>query len=87
MKPELAQLERALIEAGIAQSDPERMHGAVCFVESPRLPVAALFESLEDGGTVEEFLENYPASLASTTITGALEVQRRLSAPLAAGVR
>lgn len=76
MKPQFTPLEAALMDAGIAQSDPQRMHGTVCFVEAPRLPVEALFGNLE-GGTLEEFFENYPDTISEATADAALKVQRQ----------
>lgn len=39
-------------------SDPERLGGLPCF-RSTRVPVEALFENLEDGVSLEEFLEAF----------------------------
>ena len=41
------------------ESDPERVSGAWVFRGS-RVPVAALFENLEDGVPVGEFVELFP---------------------------
>jgi len=41
------------------QRDPERVSGAWVF-RGTRVPVAALFENLEDGATVSDFLEWFP---------------------------
>lgn len=38
--------------------DPDRMSGAVCF-RGGRLPVTTLFESLQHGQSVAEFMETY----------------------------
>ena len=38
---------------------PERVSGAWVF-KGTRVPVKALFENLEDGTTVENFLEGFP---------------------------
>jgi len=38
---------------------PDRVSGALVF-EGTRVPVAALFENLRDGASVEEFLEWFP---------------------------
>jgi uncharacterized protein (DUF433 family) len=40
--------------------DPRKLGGAWCF-RSTRVPVACLFEDLEHGSTVEEFLEWFPS--------------------------
>lgn len=40
--------------------DPEKMGGVWCFAGT-RMPVASLFEHLDKGSTVDEFLEWFPA--------------------------
>jgi len=44
--------------AGI-ERDPARVSGAWVF-KGTRVPVSALFENLEDGATVDDFLEWFP---------------------------
>jgi uncharacterized protein (DUF433 family) len=39
--------------------DPERMGGEPCFRDS-RVPITALFDYLEAGETVDEFLDDFP---------------------------
>lgn len=41
------------------ESDPAKMSGAWVF-SGTRVPVKALFENLEDGATVDDFLEWFP---------------------------
>ncbi len=41
------------------ERDPDKVSGAWVFRET-RVPVSALFESLRDGATVEQFLEWFP---------------------------
>ena len=41
------------------ERDPERVGGAWVF-RSTRVPVAALFENLRDGATIEQFLDWFP---------------------------
>ncbi len=41
--------------------DPERLGGVWCF-KGTRLPVASLFDHLDKGSTVEEFLEWFPSA-------------------------
>ena len=41
------------------ERDPERVSGAWAF-RGTRVSIAALFENLEDGVTVEEFVELFP---------------------------
>jgi uncharacterized protein (DUF433 family) len=40
-------------------SDPEIMHGEVVFIGT-RVPVKSLFDYLEDGYDLDEFLESFP---------------------------
>jgi uncharacterized protein (DUF433 family) len=51
-------LDWARCDAG--QRDPDRVGGAWTFTGT-RVPVRALFENLEGGATVEQFLEWFPA--------------------------
>lgn len=46
-------------ECPAVESVPGRLSGAWVFTDT-RLPVSALFENLESGATVEEFMEWYP---------------------------
>lgn len=41
------------------ERDPEKVSGAWVF-RGTRVPVAALFENLKDGATVEQFLDWFP---------------------------
>lgn len=41
------------------QRDPDRVSGAWVF-RGTRIPVSALFENLEDGAQISEFLEWFP---------------------------
>ena len=41
------------------ERDPEKMSGAWVF-RGTRVPVSALFESLRDGATIDQFLESFP---------------------------
>lgn len=41
-------------------SDPEILGGTTVFVGT-RVPVRTLFEYLEDGSSLDEFLENFPS--------------------------
>jgi uncharacterized protein (DUF433 family) len=43
----------------VVECDPERVSGAWIF-RGTRVPVRALFENLEDGATVDDFLEWFP---------------------------
>ena len=43
----------------VVEHDPDRVSGAWVF-KGTRVPVHALFENLEDGATVDDFLEWFP---------------------------
>jgi uncharacterized protein (DUF433 family) len=49
-------------------SDPETMHGTPVF-RGTRVPVQTLFDYLEGGDTLEDFLEGFP------TVSRALAIQ------------
>ena len=55
-------------------SDPERLGGRVCF-RGTRVPVDALFENLEDGVSVNEFLDAFEGVTREQAI-GVLEAAR-----------
>jgi len=44
----------------VVNVDPGRMSGAPCFTGT-RVPIAHLFEFLETGETVDEFLRQFPS--------------------------
>jgi uncharacterized protein (DUF433 family) len=44
---------------GVIWIDPERVSGAPCFVNT-RVPIQNMFDYLEGGETLEEFLEGFP---------------------------
>ena len=47
------------LNCSAVESTPERVSGALVFTGS-RVPIAALFENLEDGITIKEFIEIFP---------------------------
>lgn len=58
--------------------DPEILHGTPVF-RGTRVPVRALFDALEAGETIEEFLEGFPA-VAREMAVAVLEQARELLA-------
>lgn len=52
--------------------DPERMSGAPCFVGT-RVPVESLFDFVEAGDTIDEFLEDFPG-VTREQVVGALRI-------------
>ena len=43
---------------GLIWTDPERMSGVPCFYET-RVPIKHLFDYLEGGSTIDDFLEGF----------------------------
>jgi uncharacterized protein (DUF433 family) len=56
-------------------SDPERLGGRICFVGT-RVPVDALFENLEAGLSLEEFLNEFEGVTRQQAVA-VLEYARR----------
>lgn len=63
-------------------SDPELMGGTPVFVGT-RVPVQSLFDYLEAGDTVEDFLEAFP-TVTREQVLGALEIAREAVTAFAA---
>ena len=57
---------------------PEKVSGAWVFVDT-RVPVAALFENLRAGVTVNEFLELFPGVTREHAVSVLRQVHRSLS--------
>ena len=51
-------IERLTFEA-VVEREPEKVSGQPVF-KGTRVPVAALFENLRDGASIDEFLEWFP---------------------------
>jgi uncharacterized protein (DUF433 family) len=58
----------------VVHSDPEIMHGEVVFVGT-RVPVQSLFDHLEGGDTLDDFLTSFPTVHRSQAIA-ALKIAR-----------
>jgi len=56
---------------GAVERSPQRVSGAWLF-KGTRIPVRALFENLEDGATVDDFLEWFPG-VSRTQVEAVLE--------------
>ena len=63
-------------------SDPQRLGGRVCF-RGTRVPVDALFENLEDGVSVDEFLDAFEG-VTREQVVGVLEAARQAVSGVAA---
>jgi len=64
-------LDSSKTKTGVIHVDPEIQSGAPVFVGT-RVPAASLFDWLEGGATLEEFLDNFP-SVAREQAIAALE--------------
>jgi uncharacterized protein (DUF433 family) len=53
-------------------SDPAIMHCAVCF-HGTRVEARTLFDTLEQGGTIDDFLEDFP-TVSREQVVGLLEL-------------
>ena len=62
-------------QCSAVERSPEKVSGAWLFRET-RVPVKALFENLEDGATVDEFLEWFPG-VKREQVIAVLEVAER----------
>lgn len=58
----------------VVSVDPERMSGAPCFTGT-RVPIGHLFEFLEGGETLDEFLRQFP-SVTRDQALGVLELSK-----------
>ena len=62
--------------------NPERMSGAPCFYGS-RLPVSSLFENLEGGGSIDEWLDAFPSVTREQAIAVLEYARSRMLEPVA----
>jgi uncharacterized protein (DUF433 family) len=65
---------------GIIHSDPEILGGTVVFVGT-RVPVQSLFDHLEAGDSIDDFLEGFPSVRREQVIAVLEEFRRELLAP------
>jgi uncharacterized protein (DUF433 family) len=63
----------------VISRDPEVMHGTPVF-RGTRVPVQTLFECLEGGESVEDFLEGFPTVSREMAIHALQEAKQRLLA-------
>ncbi len=62
--------------------DPQIMHGAPCFAGT-RVPVTNLFDYLEEGSAIEDFLEGFP-TVTREQVLALLELAKASLTPDAA---
>lgn len=60
--------DNARMKHRACHSDPEIMHGEVVFTGT-RVPVKSLFDYLEDGYDLDEFLESFPTVRRKQCVT------------------
>ena len=58
----------------LIQADPEKMSGVPCFTGT-RVPVTHLFDYLEAGDTLDEFLTDFP-TVTREQVLGVLELMK-----------
>ncbi|HEX3145349.1 MAG TPA: DUF433 domain-containing protein [Pyrinomonadaceae bacterium] len=58
----------------VVSIDPDRMSGAPCFTGT-RVPINHLFEHLENGETIDEFLDQFP-TVSREQALAALELSK-----------
>jgi len=61
--------------AGLIWTDPERMSGVPCFYGT-RVPIQHLFDYLEGGETIDDFLDGFEGITREQAV-GVLELARR----------
>ena len=61
--------------------NPERMSGAPCFYGT-RLPVSSLFENLEDGVSIDEWLDTFPSVTREQAIAVLEYARNRMLEPV-----
>jgi uncharacterized protein (DUF433 family) len=66
--------QEAAMKSSLVSRDPEIMSGALCFTGT-RVPVKSLFDYLEGGSSLEEYLEDFP-SIRRETAVAVLEAAR-----------
>lgn len=66
-------------DCNAVERTPEKVSGAWVFVDT-RVPVAALFENLRAGATIDEFLKWFPGVTREHAESVLRQVQRSLSA-------
>ena len=71
--------------ARVVHADPEIMGGTPVFVGT-RVPLKSLYDHLEAGDTLDEFLESFP-SVSREQAVAALELGREITEAHAAAAR
>jgi uncharacterized protein (DUF433 family) len=69
--------ESTTTKTSVIHTDPEIQSGTPVFVGT-RVPAASLFDWLEGGSTLEEFLDNFPSVTRDQAIAALEEAKARL---------
>jgi uncharacterized protein (DUF433 family) len=69
--------------ASLVSRDPEIMSGTLCF-NGTRVPVKNLFDYLEGGSSLEEFLTDFPSICRETAVAVLEAAREQLSADASA---
>jgi uncharacterized protein (DUF433 family) len=73
------------IKPAVVHSDPEILGGTPVFVGT-RVPVKSLYDYLEAGDSLDEFLESFP-SVSREQAVAALELARKMTEAHATSIR
>ena len=65
---------------GVIHSDPEILGGTVVFVGT-RVPVQSLFDHLEAGDSIDDFLEGFPSVRREQVLAVLAEFRKELLTP------
>jgi len=66
---------------GVIHSDPEILGGTKVFV-GPRVPVQSLFDHLEAGDSIDDFLDGFPSVQHEQVIAVLEEFRKELLTPV-----
>jgi len=80
--PGRSKIDHVTDPSEIVHTDPEIMGGTPVFVGT-RVPVQSLFDYLEAGDSLEEFLDAFP-TVSREQVVGALEIAREAVTAVAA---
>ena len=65
---------------GVIHSDPEILGGTMVFIDT-RVPVQSLFDHLEAGDSIDDFLEGFPSVRREQVLAVLEEFRKELLSP------
>jgi len=65
---------------GVIHSDPEILGGTMVFIDT-RVPVQSLFDHLEAGDSIDDFLEGFPSVRRQQVLAVLEEFRKELLSP------